>query len=160
MLSATTALRAMPDSDTTLYLVDTNILSARAPGKSSANEALAAWMEAHSDQLRLSVVTIAEIEDVIAKAKRQGANRKARDLADWLESVLHLYADRVLAVDIPVAREAGRLLDISRGQVREPGLADMLIAATARAHGLTVLTRSVRDFERCGVGVVDPYAVG
>ena len=149
--------RAMPGSDPALYLVDTNILSATAPGKAAYRE-LAQWMDGHSDALRLSVVTITEIEDGIAKAKRQGATRKASDLADWLESVVHLYSDQILPIDIGVSREAGRLLDCARGRGRDPGLADMLIAATARVHRLTLLTRNVRDFDDCGVEVVDPFA--
>jgi toxin FitB len=157
---AAAARHAMLDSESTFYLVDTNILSARAPGKEAAHEALAQWMDTHSNELRLSVVTITEIEDGIAKAKRQGATRKAQDLADWLESVVHLYGDQILAIDIGVAREAGRLLDAARGRGRDPGLADMLIAATARVHTLTLLTRNVRDFDGCGVEVVDPFVWG
>jgi toxin FitB len=153
---AITVRRAMPGSDPALYLVDTNILSATAPGKVT-HQALAQWMDAHSEALRLSVVTITEIEDGIAKAKRQGATRKANDLADWLESVVHLYSDQILPIDIGVAREAGRLLDTARGSGRDPGLADMLIAATARIHRLTLLTRNVRDFDGYGVEVVDPF---
>ena len=56
-----------------------------------------------------------------------------------------------------VAREARRLLDRGRGRGRDPGLADMLIAATARVHRLTLLTRKVCDFDGCGVEVVDPF---
>ena len=149
----------MPDSKSKLYLVDTNILSARAPGKAAYRE-LAQWMDAHSDALRLSVVTITEIEDGIAKAHRQGATRKASDLANWLESVVHLYSDQILAIDIGVAREAGRLLDSARGRGRDPGLADMLIAATARVHRLTLLTHNVQDFDGYGVEVVDPFEGG
>jgi toxin FitB len=147
----------MSDSKPSLYLVDTNILSARAPGKAAAHKSLAVWMDEHSAALRLSVVTITEIEDGIAKARRQGATRKAADLADWLESVVHLYDDQILPIDTGIARAAGQLLDEMRGRGRDPGLADMLIAATARVHGLTLLTRNLRDFAGCGVVVVDPF---
>lgn len=148
----------MPDSKSKLYLVDTNILSANAPGKAEQHAALAEWMDEHSTALRLSVITITEIEDGIAKARREGATRKAKQLADWLESLVHLYNDQMLPIDTSVAREAGRLLDLARGQGRNPGLADMLIAATARVHGLVLMTRNVRDFEGCGVEVWDPRA--
>jgi toxin FitB len=149
----------MPSSEPVDYLVDTNILSTSAPSKVAAHRALAQWMDAHSANLFLSVVTITEIEDGIAKARRQGATRKAIDLADWLESIVHLYDEQIIPIEIKVAREAGRFLDEARGQGREPGLADMLIAATARVHGLTVLTRNTRDFEGCGIEVVDPFVV-
>lgn len=147
----------MPGSKSSHYLVDTNILSASAPGKDKVYQALAEWMDAHSADLRLSVVTLTEIEDGIAKARRLGATRKAKHLAEWLESVVHLYDDQIIPIDTEIARETGRQLDKARGQGREPGLADMLIAATAQVYSLTVLTRNVRDFEGCGVKVVDPF---
>ena len=115
-------------------------------------------MDAHSAELFLSTVTIAEIEDGIAKAKREGATRKARDLTAWLETVLHLYAARILPFDLAIARLAGSLSDRARGQGHAPGFADIIIAATAQHHGLTILTRNVRHFEPLGVPVHDPFA--
>ena len=79
-----------------MYLVDTNVISAGAPSKAvSADESLK-WMDEYSTKLYLSVVTVAEIEDGIAKARRERARRKATDLASWLETLLHLYGNRVL----------------------------------------------------------------
>jgi toxin FitB len=75
-----------------VYLVDTNVISAATPSR-PASAALVEWMDAHSDSLFLSVVTVAEIENGIAKLRREGATRKSADLAAWLETVLHLYAD-------------------------------------------------------------------
>jgi predicted nucleic acid-binding protein len=140
-----------------VYLVDTNVVSAGAPAVLAAPE-LVAWMDAHSALLLLSAVTVAEIEDGIARLRRQGATRKSNDLAGWLETVLHLYGDRVLAFDTPTARIAGALSDRARGQGQAPGLADIIIAATARHHGLTILSRNVRHFEPLGVPVLDPFA--
>ena len=114
-------------------------------------------MDAHSAELFLSTVTIAEIEDGIAKAKREGATRKARDLTAWLETVLHLYAARILPFDLATARLAGGLSDHARGQGHAPGFADIIIAATAQHHGLTILTRNLRHFEPLGVAVHDPF---
>jgi len=106
-----------------VYLVDTNVISAAAPSKTAAPAEMVAWMEAQSALLFLSVVTIAEIEDGIAKTKREGAQRKARDLTAWLETVLHLYRDRIFVFDIEIARIAGALSDNARGQGRAPGFA-------------------------------------
>jgi predicted nucleic acid-binding protein len=139
-----------------LYLVDTNVISARAPSRVPLPE-LAAWMDSHSAELFLSTVTIAEIEDGIAKAQREGATRKARDLTAWLETVLHLYADRILPFDLATARLAGSLSDRARGQGHAPGFADIIIAATAQRHELTILTRNLRHFEPLGVPVHDPF---
>ena len=115
-------------------------------------------MDAHSDALFLSVVTIAEIEDGIAKAKREGATRKARDLAAWLDTLLHLYTARILSFDLTTARIAGALSDLARGQGQAPGFADVMIAATAQRHGLVILTRNLRHFAPLGIAAHDPFA--
>jgi len=104
-----------------------------------------------------SAVTIAEIADGIAKAKRKGAKRKASDLSAWLRTVLHLYGDRVLAFDTPTAEIAGALADLARGRGHSPGFADIAIAATARRHGLTILSRNARHFASVDVAVIDPF---
>ena len=140
-----------------MYLVDTNVLSAGAPTKAKAATDLITWMDRNSTGLFLSVITIAEIEDGIAKCRREGAHRKAERLAEWLVTLLHLYADRVLPIDVEVARCIGILADLARGQGQAPGLADLAIAATAQHHGWTVLTRNVRHFGPLGISVHDPF---
>jgi predicted nucleic acid-binding protein len=99
----------------------------------------------------------AEIEDGIAKSRREGASRKSADLTAWLETVLHLYGDRVLAFDAPIARIAGAMADRARGQGHAPGFADIIVAATAQHHKLTILSRNLRHFEPLGVVVIDPF---
>jgi toxin FitB len=139
-----------------MYLVDTNVISAAAPSR-PVPTALVEWMDTHSASLFLSAVTVAEIEDGIAKLRREGARRKGTDLAAWLEAVLHLYGDRVLAFGVATARIAGAISDRARGQGQMPGFADIIIAATARHHGLTILSRNLRHFEPFGVAVIDPF---
>jgi toxin FitB len=139
-----------------VYLVDTNIVSSAAPGR-PVPLALVEWMDAHSALLFLSVVTVAEIEDGIAKLKREGAARKSADLASWMETVLHLYGQRILVFDTPTSRIAGGFADLARGKGHAPGFADIIIAATARRHKLTILSRNVRHFEPLGVAVLDPF---
>src|SRR5262249_56623153 len=94
------------------------------------------WMDSRSDDLFLSAVSIAEIAAGIAKLKRQGARRKVGDLSAWLETVLHLYGDRVLAFDGATALIAGQLSDLARGRRQSPGVADRILAATRRGHDL------------------------
>lgn len=142
-----------------MYLVDTDVISAAAPSKKAAPQDLVAWMDANSAALFLSTVTIAEIEDGIAKAKRAGASRKAADLKAWLETLLHLYTARVLPFDVLVARVVGKLSDRARARGRQPGFADIIIAATATHHGLTLLTRNLKDFAPLGVAALDPFDV-
>ena len=115
-------------------------------------------MDAHSGSLFLSAVTVAEIEDGIAKLRREGARRKSADLAAWLETVLHLYGDRVLAFDVATARIAGAISDRARGLGQAPGFADIVIVATARHHRLIILSRNLRHLEPLGVAVIDPFS--
>lgn len=140
-----------------MYLVDTNVLSAGAPSRVASAE-LIGWMDKHSAELFLSAVTVAEIEDGIAKLRREGATHKAADLMAWLETLLHLYGSRILPFDTATTRVAGVLSDEARAQGQAPGFADIAIAATAKHHGLTLLSRYLRHFESWGVPVIDPFA--
>ena len=114
-----------------MYLVDTNVVSAGAPSKAAGT--LVTWMEEHSADLYMSAVSIAEIEAGIARLRRQGARRKADELTLWLDTLLHLYEERVLPFDVPAARIAGALSDLARSKGHAPGFADVAIAATAQS---------------------------
>jgi predicted nucleic acid-binding protein len=141
-----------------VYLVDTNIISVTAPTKPHPASELVDWMEQNTDRLYVSAVTVMEIEDGIAKAERTGARQKEALLKAWLEAILHLYSDRILAFDLKVAPAAGRLSDLARGRGLSPGFADLVIAATAQSHGLVVLTRNLRHFVSLDVRAVDPIS--
>ena len=140
-----------------MYLVDTNVISAGAPAKAAAQADLVDWMDRNSDRLFLSVITIAEVEDGIAKAHREGTRRKAADLAEWLETLLHLYEARILGIDLAIARRIGQLSDRARGRGQAPGFADLAIAATAQTRSLVVLTRNTRHFVSIDVPANDPF---
>ena len=105
-----------------------------------------AWMDAQSDRIFLSAVTIAEVCDGISKMHRTGSASRAASLKNWLDSVLHLYSERVLPFDIVAARVAGVLTDRTRAAGRSPGFADIAIAATAESHNPVVLTCNLRHF--------------
>jgi predicted nucleic acid-binding protein len=140
-----------------MYLVDTNVISAAAPSKMVPAADLVAWMDGQSAQLYISTVTVAEIEDGIAKASREKARRKASALAEWLETLVHLYRERILPFDLAAARVAGVLSDLARSRGTAPGFADIVIAATALSRGLTLLTRNTRHFEPFGLSLVNPF---
>lgn len=139
-----------------MYLVDTNVISAGAPAKAPP-PGLVRWMDTHSTFLYLSAVTVAEIADGITKLRREGRGRRADALTAWLDTVLHLYGSRVLPLDTPTARIAGTLSDLARSRGHAPGFADIVIAATARRHQLTLLTRNIRHFAPLDVPVIDPF---
>ena len=140
-----------------MYLVDTDVLSSGAPAAGRRPPEFAEWMEAHSAELFLSAVTVAEIASGIAKVARTGRTGRANDLKAWLALVLHLYGDRVMPFDVAAAQVAGALLDRARSVGHTPEFADVAIAATAESRGLTVLTRNLRHFTPLGVTAVDPF---
>jgi predicted nucleic acid-binding protein len=139
------------------YLIDTNVISSAAPTAAVKPLELIQWMDFHSSDLFLSTISVAEIADGIARVKRQGAVRKASEFSAWLETVLHLYSDRVLAFDSATAQIAGALSDLARSRGRPSGLADVIIAATARQHDLIILSRNERHFTPMDAVVIDPF---
>lgn len=140
-----------------MYLLDTNILSVGAPGARERPPAIIDWLDVNSDGLYLSTISVAEVCNGIARMKRTGARVKARNIADWLELVLHLYSDRVLPFDIIAARTAGNFMDMARAMGHSPGFADLAIAAVASSRGLTLLTRNVKHFGPLRLDVINPF---
>lgn len=138
-----------------MFLLDTNVVSALAPHNVDRHPELVAWMRRNDRLLRLSVVTASEVEAGIAKAVRTGARAKSASLRKWWAGLVELYDDKILQVDLRIAEAAGQMLDEARAH--DPGYEDILIAATARVHGMTVLTRNERHFAPLGVDVVDPF---
>jgi predicted nucleic acid-binding protein len=139
------------------YLVDTSILSMFAPGRvDTLPDASAQWFRENGDQLYISSMSVAEVEKGIAKLRRSGATKRADDLAVWLDAIEAGYDEHVLPFDRQVARLAGRMDDAITAKGRNPGLADIIIAATAKAHDLTILTANERHFEALEVWYMNP----
>ena len=134
-----------------MFLIDTDVLSALR--KRKRHPEVARWVERQrSADLHLSVVSVGEIERGIVRQLGRDPEH-AHELSAWLDSLLMLYGERILAVDLSAARRWGRLSGLLGHDS-----ADLLIAATALEHGLTVVTRNVRHFEPAGVPVLDPSA--
>ena len=133
------------------FLLDTNVIAEIRKG-SRANAHVRSWFAAlDPDAILLSVVTIGEIRKGIENVRRRDA-AAARALERWLRRVLRDHRDRILAVDLPVAEEWGRL------NVPDPvPVIDGLLAATAKVHGLTLATRNVKDVARSGAELVNPF---
>jgi predicted nucleic acid-binding protein len=140
-----------------MYLVDTDVISAASPSRVTVSTELAEWMDRNSERLFVSAISVAEIEDGIAKSRREGARGKSVRLEEWLETLLHLYRRRILPFDVPAARIAGKLSDLARSKGQDPGFADLGIAATAAAHDLIVLTRNLRHFAPLEIPVHNPF---
>ncbi len=131
------------------YLVDTCVVS-EARRRSTA---ALAWLNAVDPAaLFLSVITIGEIAKGIAARERTDPIAAAA-LGRWLDGLRNAYARNVLAIDDAVAITWGHMM-----AQRTLPVSDGLIAATARVHNLTLVTRNVADFAQTGVDVVNPWA--
>lgn len=133
-----------------MFLIDTVTLSELR--RRQRNSFVASWFKRQRRaDLFLSVITIGEIERGIAQ-QRKKEPLFADALADWLDSVLALYGERILPFELQSARRFGRL-SAALGH----DSADLMIAATALEHGLIVVTRNVSDFEPTRVAVLNPF---
>jgi hypothetical protein len=112
--------------------------------------------QADSGRLYLSVVTVAEINRGTRKLMRAGGTARAAALSEWLRSLVNVYGDRLLSIDTDVAMIAGEIEDDATAAGKNPGFADVLIAATAKAHSLAVLTANLRHFQPLNVTCFDP----
>lgn len=106
----------------------------------------------------MPALAVQEIRKGIRKLDRAGGHERAARLLVWLGGIVESYGERVLAIDATVALAAGILEDEAVEAGRSPGLTDILIAATAKAHGLLVLTANERHFQALGVAVRNPLA--
>ena len=132
-----------------MYLLDTNVVSElRRP---RPHGAVLAWLQAVDDaQLFISAVTLGEIQAGIELTREQDTD-KASEIEAWLDQVAAAY--NVLPLDAAAFREWARLMHRRSDTLYE----DAMIAATARVHGLTVVSRNVADFKALGLEAIDPF---
>lgn len=133
----------------TSFLLDTNVLSELR--KRMPSHAVAAWFDTvDDDDLYLSVLVAGEIQNGIDRLRRHHPER-ASDYQQWLDELLVVYRDRIVGIDVLVAREWGRL-----NAERTLPVVDGLLAATARVHKCTLATRNGRDFPR-DLDILNPF---
>jgi predicted nucleic acid-binding protein len=137
------------------FLLDTCAISE--PTRTRPDAAVVAWLDQDhtAKQCYISVITVAEIQQGIS---RLGDVVRAGKLHTWLNNVmLPKFHGRTLDVDMDTAKLWGDMRGQAMRQGRPLTMVDSLLAATARTHGLTVVTRNVRDFETMGVEVFNPW---
>ena len=139
-----------------MYLVDTNVISEARKGLRADSGVIAFWKDAaeHNTPIFLAAVTLGELRRGVELIRHRGDHQQAGVLEQWLDQVLHVYGDRVLALDGDAAQVWGRL------RVPDPQHAiDKQIAVIALLHDLTVVTRNTADFAGCGVALLNPYGL-
>jgi len=137
-----------------MFILDTNVVSElRKANSGKANANVVAWASRTPAPLMfLSVISILEIELGILQIERRDAVQGNR-LRDWLENqVLRVFAEKTIIFDVQIARQCAAL------HVPDPrSERDVIIAATALVHNMTVVTRNGSDFEATGVNLLNPW---
>lgn len=132
-----------------MYLLDTNVVSELR--KPKPHGAVLAWFRDLEDtELHLCAVTVGEIQAGIELTREQD-EAKAKEIEAWLGMVAASY--NVLPMDAAAFRAWAQLMHRKSDTVYE----DAMIAATAKIHGLTVVTRNVADFKIFGVPLLNPF---
>jgi predicted nucleic acid-binding protein len=136
------------------YLLDTCLISELV--KKEPNPAVVSWLDELDEQmLFLSVLNLGELQKGISKLPD---GTKKDELQAWIGlDLVERFTGRILELDLETALCWGRLQGAAEQAGEKLPVMDSLIAATAAAHGLTVVTRNVRDMERCGVKVCNPW---
>ena len=133
------------------FLIDTNVISEIRRGDRCDPTVAAWWKGVEEGDLWLSPLVLGEIRKGVELARHRDPQR-AEALEAWLADVMSGFGDRVLPVDTAVAEQWGRT-----NAIRTVPVVDGLLAATAKANGLTLVTRSVANVAGLDVDALNPF---
>jgi len=133
------------------YLLDTSVISEIGKGKQSDRNVAAWYASMRPESLCISALVVGEIRAGVEKLRARQAER-AVAFERRLVLVVDLFADRIIGIDRRIAEQWGWL----NARRRRPAV-DGLIAATALAYGMIVVTRKVRDFAETGAEILNPF---
>lgn len=136
------------------WLLDTCVICE--PVQKSPSPRVLAWLDGQPEEsLHLSVLTLGEIRK---GAARLPAGPKRKRLEHWLEHVLsERFSGRILSIDVEAADLWGRMQAQAEKHGHPLPTLDSLLAATALAHGLILVTRNSRDFAETGAELHNPW---
>lgn len=136
------------------YLLDTCVIS-EALSKKPNSKVLDFVDALDSDDVYLSVITIGELFKGIEKLPD---SRRKTELHEWFtDELLVRYDGKVFPLDVEILMTWGALIARLEANGCPMPAIDSLIAATALAHNLTLVTRNVADFENAGIEIVNPW---
>lgn len=143
------------------FLLDTNVISIASPSAQGASKTFATWLRQQEEagSLYLSVVTVHEIEKGIRLLEHKNATARAAEIRNWLDRLIAIFGERILPFDIQAATMAGEFEARALSTGHQPGMADAMIAATAKIHDLTIVTRNTRHFSPFGIDISTPEQV-
>lgn len=134
------------------YLIDTNIVSELA--RKNPNRHVIAFIAGQS-RLLVSVILFHELTYGLEAASREQKPR----LTAFVAQLRERFGTAAIPIDLGIAETAGRLRAVEKANGHVLTVADSLMAATAAVRGLTLVTRNLRDFERLGLNLTNPFTV-
>ena len=135
-----------------MYLLDTNVISELRTGKQNPSKQVLLWASNQPSQLcYMSVISLYELEFGVQKLEAR-TPPEGKDLRQWLSGLVTFYRGRILPFEERMANPCAALHFPKTRPLR-----DAMIAATAKAHGFTVVTRDTQDFDNMGVTLINPF---
>ena len=135
------------------YLLDTCVISETA--RPRPDDRVMAWLDSvEEDALFVPAVAFGELRKGVER-RDDGAKKIA--LTKWLDDCYRIYGDRIVPFDYGVADLWGRLVADLQKRGKTPPVIDSQIAATALCHGMTLVTRNVRDMTDFAVQLINPF---
>jgi predicted nucleic acid-binding protein len=133
------------------WLVDADVLCQ--PVKTKGNRAVIEWLEQEQDECYTSSVVIAQIAYWI----RSKEGRTRARLQTWLSRSIEAMEGRILSFNVATAHVWADQQIVCKEAGQPMPVEDSYIAATARRHGLTIVTGNEKDFLRPGLRVINPF---
>ncbi|MEM9089404.1 MAG: type II toxin-antitoxin system VapC family toxin [Cyanobacteria bacterium P01_F01_bin.53] len=147
------------------YLVDTCVISEYL--KKQPVQQVIDWLDEQDERkLYLSSLTIAELKKgyfkLLNKRSAQKNASKAAKIRLWIQRIEQRFDSRLIEIDAKVLTEWSKLCGRAEAMGNKLPVVDSLLAATARSHGLIVVTRNVSDLERCNseIDILNPFYLG
>jgi toxin FitB len=135
-----------------VIILDTNVWSAL--NRPAQHPQVVDWVAAHTDEIWLSTIVIAEIRLGIENPK---AIAKRSDLSQWLSDIELAFVERTIPFDSASAHQFGVLVARRKMEKQEAKLLDIQLASQSIAHDCALATRNVRDFSWTGVKLINPW---
>jgi hypothetical protein len=137
-----------------VIVLDTNVVSESV--RPSPSEAVLRWLAAQ-DPLEVWTTTVTQAE-VLAGVEMLPAGKRRTSLAETVEKIFtDDLSGQVLPFDEDAARMYGKIMAQRKAIARPISQADAMIAAIARSRNAVVATRNTKDFEHCGIRIVNPW---